>query len=71
MDDVKISKTCDICQQFRQLQLNVNLGMIDSPTPNHSLCVDFIGPLPRRRHGYRIIATRIDAFTKFGTAQAS
>ena len=71
-EDVKsFVRTCDVCQQFRQLQHNVDLGMIDSPTPNHTLCLDFIGPLPRGRHGYRFIATGIDAFTKFGTAQAS
>ena len=71
-EDVKnFVQTCDICQQFRQLQRNVDLGMIDSPIPNHTLCLDFVGPLPRGRHGYRFIATGIDAFTKFGTAQAS
>ena len=60
---------CETCQMFRNPRSEVDLGMIDSPSPNHTLCLDFIGPLNRGSHGFRYIATGIDAFTKFGVGR--
>eukprot|EP00210_Caulerpa_lentillifera_P008350 g7964.t1 len=64
-------KNCEACQQFRRPQCAVDLGMIDSQCPNHTLCMDHIGPLQGGRYGHKYIVTGVDSFTKMGLAITS
>lgn len=69
--DVKeFVQMCPACQHFQQRKRAVDLGMIDAPCVNHTVCMDFIGPLQRGRHGHRYICTIIDAFSKYGDASS-
>ena len=62
---------CPAYNLFRQLEGALDLAMIDSPSANHTIYFDFIGPVQVGKHGSRFICIVVDSFTKFGDAIAS
>ncbi|KAM8718738.1 hypothetical protein ACLKA7_001451 [Drosophila subpalustris] len=60
-------KQCEKCQKFKVSQLKPAGRMLTRQVeePLGTLCADFIGPLPRSKHGNTMLLVFFDAFTKW------
>lgn len=66
-DIAKYVRKCETCQRFKPLQQAPAGKMISSPAsqPWHTVCADFVGPLPRSSHGNTILIVFHDKFSRW------
>lgn len=65
-------KNCEVCRACKASNENTATPMVNNRYAKHPgqiLAVDFIGPYPRSKEGYRFAIVAIDSFTKFTFAQ--
>lgn len=66
-DIAKYVRKCECCQRFKPLQ-QAPAGRMHSATvsePWHTVCADFVGPLPRSVHGNTTLIVFHDKFSKW------
>ncbi|KAL7723488.1 hypothetical protein ACLKA6_004599 [Drosophila palustris] len=67
LGSVNAVKQCEKCQKFKVSQLKPAGRMltrqVEEPFGTH--CADFVGPLPRSKHGNTMLLVFFDAFTKW------
>ncbi|KAM8714816.1 hypothetical protein ACLKA7_001219 [Drosophila subpalustris] len=66
-DVARYVKQCEKCQKFKVSQLKPAGRMLTRQVeePFGTLCADFVGPLPRSKHGNTMLLVFFDAFTKW------
>ncbi|KAM8702056.1 hypothetical protein ACLKA7_001971 [Drosophila subpalustris] len=66
-DVARYVKQCEKCQKFKVSQLKPAGRMLTRQVeePFGTLCADFIGPLPRSKHGNTMLLVFFNAFTKW------
>ncbi|KAH8307786.1 hypothetical protein KR044_001630, partial [Drosophila immigrans] len=59
-------KKCEKCQRFKVCQMKPSGRMLTRQVeePFDTLCADFVGPLPRSKHGNTMLLVFFDAFSK-------
>lgn len=65
-------KSCEVCRACKASNENTNTPMLTNryaSFPGQILAMDFIGPYPRSKEGYRFAVVAVDSFTKFTFAQ--
>lgn len=71
-DISKYVRECDVCRACKASNENTTTPMLTNryaKFPGQIVAIDYIGPYPRSKEGYRFAVVAIDSFTKFTFAQ--
>ncbi|XP_043661599.1 uncharacterized protein LOC122625576 [Drosophila teissieri] len=63
----KFVRSCESCQQYKVEQQKAAGKMLTrvAEAPWETVCVDFVGPLPRSKHGNTTLLVMVDKFSKW------